>query len=149
MNAELYDAACAAAEFIKRNHPQAKEWDDVISYCAWYIDHGFMAVMHSEDGTIGALACGRPVNDPQDGNIPYKYCEDGSCIYIDFMAIKDHAPWVLHGFGVILAHRFGERNTIAYTRVSVHGYQDFLRNIGRINKIGYALHEPAETARST
>jgi hypothetical protein len=147
MNKELYDVACKAAEFIKKNHPQAEEWKDIISYCAWYISHGLMvALFHPVyDETIVALACARPVNDPQDGNIPYKYCLDGDCIYIDFMAIEEgeRDPSILAAYGTMLTDRFGKREKIAYTRVSVHDYDSFLRNVCRINKIGEGLHEPA------
>lgn len=144
----LYKAACASSEFIKKHHPQAEEWDDVVGWCAWYISNGFMVAMHRRDGSIGALACARPVNDPEDGNIPYKHVENGRCIFVDFMAIEDHDALVLPAFGMMLTQRFGQRDKIAYQRVSVHNYDSFLRNIGRINKIGepYGTTETSITA---
>jgi hypothetical protein len=144
MDKELYMAACRSSEFIKRHHQQAQEWEDPVGWCAWYISNGFMVAMHRPDGSIGALACGRPVNDPEDGNIPYKFCENGPCIFIDFMAIEDHDALVLPAFGMMLFQRFGNREKIAYQRVSVHNYDNFLRNVGRINNIG-VYYGPAKT----
>jgi hypothetical protein len=136
MNPKLYEAASKSADFIQQYHPQAKEWDDVIGYCAWYISHGFMSAMHDRNGEIVALACVRPVNDPQDGNIPYKYCEGGDCIYVDFLAISGHDVLALPAFGMLLFQRFGPRSQIAYTRVRTQNYDNFLRNMGRIKIMG-------------
>jgi|SRR5215471_2144103 len=144
MDLALQKAVKASAEFIKRHHPQAEHWDNILGWCAWYISNGFMVALHREDLTILALACARPVNDPQDGNIPYKYCEDGDCIFIDFMAIEDHDRFVLPAFAIALVQRFGERKKVAYQRVSVHEFDGFMRNIGRIKKIG-EMYGPAKS----
>jgi hypothetical protein len=143
MDKEIYKLACAAYQFSRKHHPQMEEWEDPVSYFYWYVSNGFMVTMSRSDGVIEALACGRPVNDPQDGNIPYKFCENGPCIFIDFLAIENRDPLVLPAFGMSLFQRFGQRKQIAYQRVSVHDYDHFLRNIGRINRIGEGLHEPA------
>ena len=143
---ELYKAACASYEFARRYDPQMEQWEDPVGWFMWYISNGFCVAMHRGDGSIGALACGRPVNDPGDGNIAYKFCENGPCIFIDFLAIEDHDALVLPAFSMMLFQRFGERKQIAYRRMRVHEYDSFLRNTGRINRIGEAVYGSPATA---
>jgi hypothetical protein len=137
MTTELQYHAEKAALFILRHHPQAKEWADLAGWCAWYISNGFMASIRDENHRIIALAAGRPLNDPQDGNIPYKFTRDGSCVFIDFLAIeKDADPQVYEALAAACRERFGEREQVAFQRVSTHDYNHFLRHIGREKRIG-------------
>jgi len=144
MNVELLMHSKAAAKFIIKHHPQAGEWDNIIEWCAWYISNSFMAALHHPDGRIAALVAARPVNCPEDGNIPYKHAEDGPCIFIDFLAIEDHEnPLVYAAFGLLCRDRFGNRERVAYQRVATHDYESFLRNVGRLKK---KIGEPSYVA---
>ncbi len=146
MNPDLFLEACEAAKFMIRHYPQAKDWIDPIGYCAWYISNGFMAFLRKDDGTIVAMAAARPVTCADDGQIPFKHAHDGQCIFIDFLAIEGEQAVALPGFAFLLQNRFGERREIAFTRQSVHSYDDFVRNIGRIK---HRIGEPIEFAATT
>jgi len=146
---KIFHLARQAALFIQKHHPQAKEWDNIIEWCVWYISNSFMGALRNEEGKICALIAARPVNDPDDGNIPYKHASDGQCIYIDFLAIEDREPRVYAAFERICRDRFGKREKIAYTRVAVHDYENLLRIARKQPKIGVLQHEPAETPSST
>ena len=134
---ELYMAACKASEFIKKHYPSAREWDDPVGWCAWYVSNGFMVALHEpETGKILALVAARPVNSPEDGNIPYKHVENGSCIFIDLLLIEEGDPLIIPAFAMECRQRFGDRKQVAWTRVATHDYENFLRNAGRITNIG-------------
>jgi hypothetical protein len=147
MTAELLTEATRCAEFLKKHWPQANEWPDPIGWAAWYISNGWMATLHRNDYSIAAMAAGRPVNCVADGDIPFKHAKDGPCIFIDFLAIEDSERLALPGFTMLLERRFGKRKQIAYLRKSVHDYDKFIRNFGRLNisKIGEP-HGATETA---
>jgi len=146
MNKELYSHARTAAIFVQKHHPQAREWPNIIEWCAWYISNGFMTSLRDDDGKILALAAARPVNCPEDGNIPYKHAHDGKCIFIDFLAIEDHENQMVYpALGLAMQERFGRRELVAYQRVFKHDYESFLRNVSRIKK---KIGEPYEPAKS-
>jgi len=137
MDEKLLTCAQQAARFIVRHHAQACEWPNVVEWCAWYISNSLMAALHDENGEIVALIAGRPVNDPLDGNIPYKHDKGGKCIFIDFLAIEPkYSRAVYPSFVALCLDRFGEREQVAYQRVATHDYQLFLRNMGRQKQIG-------------
>lgn len=138
---ELYMMACAASEFMKKHDPSVASWDDPVGWCQWYLSHGFMVILHDPvTYKIVALAAARPVLDPVDGNIPYKYVENGPCIFIDFLAIEDHNSMILPAFAIEMRQRFGQREMVAFHRIRTHEYDGFLRNISRINNIRTPYH---------
>jgi hypothetical protein len=145
MSTDLLVESHKAAAFVERHWPQSLEWPDVIGWAAWYISNGFMAALHRADGTIAALAAARPVNDPDDGYIPYKHIKSGEFIFVDFLAIEDHAPLALTAFAMLLNDRFGERKKIVYLRTHEYDYQNFVRNLGRIKQIGEPTYGPTTT----
>src|SRR5215472_3849538 len=98
MTKRLYILAHAAAAFIEKHYPQAKEWDDLVGWCAWYISNAFMCALFRGDGSISALAAARPVNCPEDGQIAYKQAQDGACVFIDMLIIEDKDPEALEKF---------------------------------------------------
>jgi hypothetical protein len=121
------------------------EWEDPVSWCAWYIRHGFMVMLRGEEShKLLALAAARPVNDTRDGNIPYKYAEDGPCIFVDFLAIEESHPLILPTFGAEMRQRFGRRETVAYQRVRTHNYDHFVRNMLKVK--GMRPYEQSATA---
>jgi hypothetical protein len=147
INPILKQYACAAARFIEEHHPESREWEDLVGWCAWFISHGFMAAMH-RDGKITAIAAVRPVNCAEDGHIPYKHATDGKCIFVDLFIVADHSSEeVFAAFASLCRITFGEREQIAFQRIAKHDYNAFLRNVHKCNKkkigIPYVTAQPA------
>jgi hypothetical protein len=55
---------------------------------AWYIGHGFAAVVVDEHGEIVALGSARPVERPGMGCLPYYFNAGGTCLHIDLLIDK-------------------------------------------------------------
>jgi len=133
----LLEAATQTACFIKKHHPQAREWSDLLGWCIWGISYGFVTCLRNDDGRIVALLAMRPVKDPADGNLAYKHDAEGECIFVDFLMIEDHDDSrVWPTLTEIMRERFGPRKKIAFTRLAVHDYEHFLRNTSKKNRIG-------------
>jgi len=142
---QLNTLAHVAASFIERHYPQAREWDDLVGWCTWYISHGFMCALPTKNGTIGALCAARTVNGPEDGQIAYKHAQDGQCVFIDLLIITDKSPSVYGALGDIMRERFGKRMEVAFQRLAIHDYEDFLRNIMRVKRIGTSHYVTTKT----
>ncbi len=142
MNPDLFIEAAESAQFMVKHHPPAREWVDVIGWCAWYISNGFLGLLRHADGTIAAMAAARPVNCYDDGLTPFKHAKDGKTIFVDLLIIDGKQALAIPGFAFLLSNRFGERKEIAFTRKSVHSYDGFIRNMSRIGKL--TIGEPCE-----
>lgn len=146
MNTQLFIDAAEAATFMTKHHPPAREWVDVIGWCAWYISNGFLGMIRHQDGTIAAMAAARPVNCYDDGLMPFKHVKDGQTIFVDLLIIDGPQAFAIPGFGFLLFKRFGDRKEIAFTRKSVHSYDGFMRNMGRIKHS--VIGEPQENVNA-
>jgi hypothetical protein len=76
------------AEFVAKNYKDANQWPDLLGMMAWYIGHGFAAVVVDESGEIVALGSGRPVDRPGMGCLPYYFNAGGTCLHIDLLIDK-------------------------------------------------------------
>lgn len=104
------------AEFILRNYPDAKQWNDPVQRAAWYIGHGFVAVVCDDDKEIVALCAARPVDRPGIGVLPFYFNEGGKCMHVDLwcdVSGDDRARQVLKLF---FQYRFPQCTTISMFR---------------------------------
>ena len=138
MSVELLQKSAQAAAFLQEHYPPVFNWDDPIGTCAWYLSNGFMAMMLRDDGSIAALASARPVDEPGDGAVPYRYNEKGACIFVDLL-VSENVPLAIKGFSFIMRKRFGTRKKVAFFRapkevLRVHDFDVCVRNLERKRK---------------
>ena len=138
MSLELAEQSAKAAAFLMSHYPPAQRWDDPFGTCAWYLSHGFMALMLRDDDSIAALASARPVEKPGDGAVPYRYDDKGDCIFVDLL-VCNKVPLAIAAFSVIMRKRFGMRKNVSFFRapkemLRVHRYDTFVRNLERKSK---------------
>jgi hypothetical protein len=138
MNRKLLIEAHKVSDFITENYPDNEPQEDPVGYAGWYISNGFLAYVTDNDGKILALGAARPVKEPEDGLIPYRYDDDGNCIFID-MLITRGIPIAMPSLMVILRRRFGRRDWMAYAsrknkHVVVKDFDTFVRNFERRKK---------------
>ena len=139
------------ASFFLDNYAPAEQWEDPLGYSAWYISHGYLAMVLKEDGEILGVATARPVSDPSHGACAYAHDDRGSCIFVDCLVKKKGYNFSLAmlGFSMLLRQRFGPRETVAYfrrneERMRVHDWRTFIRNLDRSKE--RILHEQSVCA---
>jgi hypothetical protein len=128
------------AAFILENYPDAKQWDDPVMKAAWYISHGFVAVVCGEKGEIVALLAARPVERPGIGVLPYYYNEHGTCLHVDLwcdVSGDDRARLRLKEFALL---RYPRCTTIAMFRhfegkMNVYSLDKFWRSFEKIKRM--------------
>jgi hypothetical protein len=128
--------AFRVADFILRNYEPARKWADPVGYCAWYVSQGFLAMVCNDEGEIVAVVSMRPVMNPGDGAVPYRFDPEGTCIFIDLLIVKN-SPLSMAGLAYVFKARFGEREKVAYFRRSeerlrIHDYSVFFKNVTRM-----------------
>jgi hypothetical protein len=127
------------AQFIVANYPDSRQWADPTGYCAWYIGHGFVAVVIDEDGKIVALGSARPVERPGMGVLPFYYNEEGTCLHIDLLIDVNKDSKSIIALREICRRRFPQCNTVTMFRhfeESIHVYpiNKFWRSLEKIKR---------------
>jgi hypothetical protein len=104
------------ADFILKNYPDAKQWEEPVGQAAWYISYGFVASVLDDNGEIVALLAARPVERPGLGVLPYYFNERGTNLHVDMWidtSGDDRARQVLKSFAQL---RWPQCKTIAMFR---------------------------------
>src|SRR5437762_9559260 len=106
------------SNFFLDNYAPSQNWEDPLGYSAWYISHGYLAMVMSEHGEILGVATARPVSEPSHGTQHYAHNERGTCIFVDCLVKKKDYKFnlAMRGFAITLQKRFGSRQTVAYFR---------------------------------
>jgi hypothetical protein len=112
----LQDDAEKFATFILANYPDSKEWLDPVEKAAWYISHGFVAVVCCECGEIKALVAARPVDRPGIGVLPYYFNENGRCMHVDLLLDVSDDKRAMNALELFFRMRFPQCTTIAMFR---------------------------------
>src|SRR5258708_16366999 len=101
--------------FFLNNYAPAKNWEDPLGYSAWYISHGYLAMVLEDNGEILGVATARPVAEPSHGACAYAHNADGDCLFLDCLVKKKGYGFKLAmlGFAMLLRQRFGPRKTVA------------------------------------
>ena len=135
-NNKLLVEAIGVANWLQMRYEPALRWEDPVGYCAWYINHGFLGKVFSEDGrTVVAMVTMRPVKNLGDGAVPYRYDPDGDFIHIDLL-VGDGHPLAIGALAATFKYRFGPRKSVCYfrrgeERLRVHDYDRFFKNVTR------------------
>lgn len=142
------------AAFIVANYPEAKEWTEPVEKAAWYISHGFIAVVCNEKGDIVALVAARPVERPGIGVLPFYFNEYGHCLHCDMLIDTSDDTRALRILELFCQLRFPRCTTLAMfrhyeTNLRVYDIQKFWKRFEKIKKIRKRekkeqQHEPAE-----
>ena len=128
-----------ATEFILKRYPPSKNWgsDTAVGWVAWHASMGFMATAFNLKNKMIGVAIIRPVKNPGDGIIAYKYDENGQCLFIDLW-VSD-SPITSRMLCKAFSDRFGPRKQVAYLRgtetsLRIKDYDNFKRNVNRVRK---------------
>ena len=140
MNDTLQLDAERFAEFVLKNFPEAKEWNDPVRQAGWYISYGFVAACCGHDGEIVALLAARPVERPGLGVLPYYFNERGKCLHVDLwidVSEDDRARLALKEFSLA---RFPGCTTIAMfrhyeTNLRVYTLERFWKQFEKIKRL--------------
>lgn len=139
MNPKLFASTCQAVWFINQHYPPSHNWKDSFGYCAWYIAHGYMALVIDRENRIVGLCTARPVMQPGEGAWPYCHDPEGSCIFIDLLLVPKNFDVIVQGLRLTLQERFGHRDKVAYFRgtekkMRIHSYDIFQKNVARVTR---------------
>ncbi len=148
----LQEDAEKFAAFIVANYPDAKDWTDPVRQAAWYIGHGFVAVVCNDDGEIVALVAARPVDRPGIGVLPAYFNENGTCMHCDLLIDISHDTRALIVLKMFCQLRFPKCTTISMFRhfeehIRVYSLDKFWHSFAKIKKVRRKKkekqHEPA------
>jgi hypothetical protein len=145
----LFDA-CRVANFVLANHPPAQQWSDPVGWAQFHLVHGFCAMIHGENGDIVALGVARPVENPGDGAVSYRFDRAGDCLFIDLIIVPKTMPDGMALFSAIAEDWFGSLETIAFfrgeeTALRVFNFEKFVKRIRKTGK-HYVVTQTASRA---
>ena len=140
MTAILQRDAEKTAEFITSHYPTALKWNDPIGYCAWYISHGFIAVVSDDEGRILAVGAARPVDRPGMGVLPAYFNQHGTNLHIDLLVDVTNDLRAIRAFRDMCKMRFPQCKTVAMFRhfeTAIHVYEidKFWRSLEKMRRI--------------
>jgi hypothetical protein len=140
MNDKLMVDAERFSAFMTKHYPPAREWEDPVGYCAWYISKGYTAVVVDEDGEkIVAMCAMRPVDRPGFGVLPFYFNEEGKSLHIDLLIDTLADERAIMAFRQLFWMRFGKRKTVAMFRgpeesIHVYDYAKFWRHLTKMKR---------------
>jgi hypothetical protein len=124
------------AAFIVANYPDAKEWTEPVRKAAWYIGHGFIAVVCNENEEIVALVAARPVDRPGIGVLPAYFNEHGTCLHVDLLLDISDDKRAMDVLELFFRMRFPQCTTIAMFR----HFEEHIRTY-RLDKFWKSFHK--------
>ncbi len=138
MNDKILEDAERFGAFLLEEYPRAREWEDPVGFCAWYIGMGYIAVV-VDDQKIVAMCAMRPVDRPGFGVLPYYYNEQGRSIHIDLLIDTLDDERAIMAFRNLFWMRFGRRETVALfrgdeTAIHVYDYAKFWRHLTKMKR---------------
>jgi hypothetical protein len=140
MNDKLMEDAKRFSGFMLKEYPCAREWEDPVGYCAWYISKGYTAVVVDEDGEkIVAMCAMRPVDRPGFGVLPFYFNEQGKSLHIDLLIDTLDDDRAIMAFRNLFYMRFGKRETVTLFRgteesIHVYSWKTFWRHLTKMKR---------------
>ena len=114
------DVALPIAAYLRRHYPFCRHWprEILLGWVRWHLGENFLAyVLDGEKdgcGRIVGVGVARPVMQPADGLVDYRFDHEGPVLFVDVtVATAPHAMLMLLA---MLRRRFGFRPTLAYER---------------------------------
>lgn len=126
-------------DYAWANYPIFHSWLPGVfdAWMKWYYDNGFTMVVLDEMENIVALACIKPVMEPNDAKDVNHYDPEGKCLFIALVICT--AKRALLSLGFACLKRFGMRELVCWARapyyvMEVHKAKNLRRNLFRITE---------------